>query len=580
MALPGIGPGPVFAYEWLVASRRWQMFALRAALVALLLMAFSLAWLTTITNNTNEQQVQSQQRHILANIGENSFYAIIGTLLGIVLLAAPAATAGSICRDKVSGALLQLMTTDLRDREIVLGKYLGRLIPVLGLVLASAPVLFLASLLGGIDLNALFAAFLVILGCALVGCSLAMVLSVYGTKTHEVLLVTYVIWVTCLLASPIYASLIDYLSLPAVPEWLAYLNPFWIAFAPYWSPGATDIGHNVRFLVGSVVVSLIFLGLTWLRMRQKVLAQAARVSKARSRWSFWRELTSWSKPSLDRRPLLWWEWHRRRPSLWVRLVWCFYGFMTLLFTLLSIVHALMDNGRGEFPLVVNATQVTVGLLLLSVSSVTGLAEERGRGSLEVLFTTPLSTPRILLAKWASSFHLVILLAVPPTLVGVAEVVAHGFRAEILLIPAMLLAYGMFITGVGLAIATWVQRFARAVSLAVGVYVALLFSPFVAIFVLRQQNNQQSVWMVLGCPFYGIGFLTAALEDHDFNEVDLLVWCPLWILFFGLSALVLYALTLATFNRCLGRLPERLRQRPTPDREDDRIPDVAMEFARS
>ena len=54
-------------------------------------------------------------------------------------------------------------------------------------------------LLGGIDPLALVGSFLVAIGCAFVGCSLAMVLSVYGRKTHEVLIMTYiliVLWIT------------------------------------------------------------------------------------------------------------------------------------------------------------------------------------------------------------------------------------------------------------------------------------------------------------------------------------------------------------------------------------------------
>src|ERR687895_483266 len=39
------GLGPVFAYEWLSASRRWQGYALRSMLVLLLLLGLSAVWL-------------------------------------------------------------------------------------------------------------------------------------------------------------------------------------------------------------------------------------------------------------------------------------------------------------------------------------------------------------------------------------------------------------------------------------------------------------------------------------------------------------------------------------------------------
>ena len=52
----------------------------------------------------------------------------------------------------------------------------------------------------------------------------------------------------------------------------------------------------------------------------------------------------------------------------------------------------------------NAFQVSLGLLLLSVGAATSLAEERVRGSLDVLLSTPMSTRSILAGKWWGSFR--------------------------------------------------------------------------------------------------------------------------------------------------------------------------------
>ena len=53
---------------------------------------------------------------------------------------------------------------------------------------------------------------------------------------------------------------------------------------------------------------------------------------------------------------------------------------------------------------VNAWQVATGLLLLSVSAATSLAEERQRGSLDVLMATPLPTRSIVWGKWWGTFR--------------------------------------------------------------------------------------------------------------------------------------------------------------------------------
>ena len=125
------GLGPVFAYEWRTASRRWQGYALRSLLVLLLLLGLSGVWLGS-HDGTGELSVQQ-----LAENGRG-FYAVTTLIvLGLVGLAAPAAAAGAICQDKARGSLTLLFATDLTDAEIVLGKLAARLVPVLGLIALS-----------------------------------------------------------------------------------------------------------------------------------------------------------------------------------------------------------------------------------------------------------------------------------------------------------------------------------------------------------------------------------------------------------------------------------------------------------
>jgi hypothetical protein len=59
---------------------------------------------------------------------------------------------------------------------------------VLGLIACVVPITALAGLLGGIVPEALVASFLTAIACAVLSCSLALALSVWGRKTHEVLM--------------------------------------------------------------------------------------------------------------------------------------------------------------------------------------------------------------------------------------------------------------------------------------------------------------------------------------------------------------------------------------------------------
>ena len=94
-----LGLGPVFAYEWIRSSRRWQGYALRSSFVLFLLLALAYVWM-----NMRLSAAKGNIRQ-MAELGEWFFQAVIGTQMTLVLLAAPAATAGAICLDKARGTL-------------------------------------------------------------------------------------------------------------------------------------------------------------------------------------------------------------------------------------------------------------------------------------------------------------------------------------------------------------------------------------------------------------------------------------------------------------------------------------------
>src|SRR5579883_393029 len=112
------GPGPVFIYESLTCARRWQVYALRSLFVALLLSGLVIVWLTGIAESGRARRAGVTFRQ-MSEIGQQFFYALAGVQLSIVLLAAPAATAGSICMDRARGTLVHMLVTDLTDVEIV-----------------------------------------------------------------------------------------------------------------------------------------------------------------------------------------------------------------------------------------------------------------------------------------------------------------------------------------------------------------------------------------------------------------------------------------------------------------------------
>jgi ABC-type transport system involved in multi-copper enzyme maturation permease subunit len=549
-----LGLGPVFFYEWLLSSRRWQLYLARSLFVLIILVVLFFVWLGHELDNPGPQTIQQQ-----ATLGTIFFFSIITTQLALVLMAAPAATAGAVCLDKARGTLAHLLVTDLSSNEIILGKLAARLLPVLGLLLCTLPVLALNTLLGGIDPEALISAFLITIGVAVLGCALALALSVWGRQTHEVLLLNYLLWTVYLLAYPIcYVIAEEVFGVHGVPAILYKANPFWLAFAPYNSPGTTNLLDALVFLAACLGLAAVLAAVSVLAVRRVTVSQLGRGVRQSRRAgrgvALHRGLWTLFGPSLNENPVLWREWHRKRPSRWMLVIWLVYALLGGGFIALAILQeAAHPGGRDELGVIANSLLVLLGLLLVSVTSSTSLAEERVRGSLDVLLTTPLPTTTIVWGKWWGAFRTVPLLAVLPAVMTAAYAMLDRPAWEALVLVPLILAYGAAITSFGLAVATWVPRLGRAVACTVVSYVLVAVGFPLMVLALFNGDDILGPGLAEGSPFFGAMLLTIRMQRFGRDQLDTVgYWGIFWTLAYLVAAAVLYFLTLLTFNQHMGR----------------------------
>jgi ABC-type transport system involved in multi-copper enzyme maturation permease subunit len=543
--------GPVFDYEWLRMSRRWQMYALRSAFVALLAAGLTAVWSRYVRGSTPD--IRS-----LAATGEFFFYALIGTQLFVILLAAPAATAGAMALEKARGEILQLLATDLSSAEIVFGKLTARLVPVVGLLLCSLPVLFAAVLLGGIAPDALLGAYGVTLGIAVLGCTLALLLSLWGTTTHEVLLTNYFLWTFTLLLPWMWGVGQMEGLLPAPPAWLTDLNPFPMVFLPYLRPGSPCLEDQVVYLGGCLGLSLVLMVLAVLSLRRVTIRRSGVSARPRA----FPKYISWSllpSPSLDANPVIWRECRYRRPSIGTRIVWLAYALLASLFTMVAVCERLSTTTRFLLPRLVNGFQVAAGLLLVSIAAATVLTEVQNPGALEVLLATPLSTRSIIWGKWWGTFRTVPVLSVLPLLVASAGALQTGQWLPVVLLFAMILGFGAALASFGLALATRLQRVGSALAWCVGTYVFITVVWVPLMMVLFRGHDEV---ICSGSPFIAAAILTACGEEiprqGDYGRA--LCWNLIWLAVYVMTALFLLRWTVRNFNRYCGRMDDRSRKR--------------------
>jgi ABC-type transport system involved in multi-copper enzyme maturation permease subunit len=550
MAFRG-GLGPVFAYEWLTATRRWQMYAGRAVFVGVLLVGLAFVWINSFDKGAGLTTYQAQ-----AKIGRTFVETLVFIELVMVMLTAPAAAAGAICLDKARGTLLHVLVTDLSDAEIVLGKLAARLVPVLGLVACSLPVLALGLLLGGIDPAALTGSFLVIVGVTVLGCALSLTFSVWGKKTHEVLLATYVVWAIWVVAIP--GTFVVNFRAP-FPGWLLKTNPVGLTVGAHdpSNPSSPGLGDQLLFLAAALLISAALVALAVARLRQAVIHQWGRPAQsvsARVRRGYGRGYG----PTLDGNPVLWREWHRRRPSRWARIIWGLYIALAVGFSAVAIHIASPGSVTTDSAGVISGFVASIGLLLLSVSAATSLAEERAMGSLDVLLATPLPTSAIVWGKWWGTYRTVPLLAILPGMVAVGLANQTGRWLGPPLVVGVILAYGAAVTSLGLALATWVGRLSLALALCVGAVVGVTIGAIpVAMIFFRSGPGELALRAAMASPFMGVGYFSAMIGSPQFGNYGLTVASAIfWSVFYVTAAGGLLAATLLTFNRCLGRLPDR------------------------
>ena len=200
----------------------------------------------------------------------------------------------------------------------------------------------------------------------------------------------------------------------------------------------------------------------------------------------------------------------------------------------------------------------MGLLLLSVCAATSLAEERVRGSLDILLSTPLSTNEILAGKWWGAFRLAPHVLVWPAIMGGLLVADGGRLVGYILLMALTLAYAAAIASLGLAISTWVSRLGRAVTICVSICVvfAIGWGVLVAVSGIRDAFG---LGLLMGSPIFGTSFVTLITASRDnfpgSDDAGIRAGAFFSALIHGSTAVVLFAATLATFDRCLGRMSE-------------------------
>ena len=496
--------GPVLERELVVTARRGRFFALRSlyglALLALVVSVYRGAGGSEVAGSTITFARGSQ-------LARGLFASLILIQWAALIVLTPALVSGAIAGEHQRKTLHDLLTSDLTDAEIVLGKLAARLVHIVTLLATGLPILVLAGLLGGLDLGMTVVAELATLSTAFFLGALSILGSTQTRSARGALNFTMTLTLTWLIlpASTVFLlpqaghlGFVLYDWFGPLNAWLSASSPFalWLASLAGAIRGADALREQLLWMIGLQVVYgglLALLATCCLRRtyrnRQGSSRRGTRASTSRAR----RTRRAIERPGCGRDPMLWKELVApSAPAFYGSL-----GFITTLMLGLLLAWSTFDyaapafrellkvGGYGVAPsgsaralfhfyLRIAGTAISlISVLGIASDAAAGIAGEREHDTWVSLTATPLTGTEIVRAKMLGAMwgirHMAAVLAML-WLVGVLAGAVHplGFFA-------CLIEMAVF-TWFAAALGTWIslrsEQTLRAVAKVTGVLVLL------------------------------------------------------------------------------------------------------------
>jgi len=404
--------------------------------------------------------------------------ALEGMAVVIAVLIAPAVLAGSLAGEKERGTLGLLLTTRVNSWEIVTGRLTGKLVQVGIILLAGLPLWVLLAGLAGIRVPALLGMIGLPTVLAIGSGGVSLAASAVSRKGRDALLTVYV---AGFLLIPLIMAAAERYS-PQALAVVAPLNPF----------------HGVRALVQDedaqpaawtmliwVILGGIGLGVAAWRLRPSCLRLLS--GEARSR----RRGRHWFVPPVDEgRPMLWKELFIERVSPLGRLgKWV--GVVTVLLLIgLSISYAgLIVYSRWQThpseaewyadwigSSIVDSAAMVGTLIQLSVllRAAVAISSERQRGTWDSLLTSPLVGREIVVGKLCGSLYALRWLILAALWAWTLALIFGAMPLKDYFFHLLgIVVIGACMSAIGVRVSLATETATRSMSLAVGLWLAVL-----------------------------------------------------------------------------------------------------------
>jgi hypothetical protein len=540
--------GPIFTRELRTLPRRPRHYVLRVAYLGAL-------WILTLT--AWQALVGWERPATLGDVARfhvQLFHLLMHVQLAFVIFFAALSAASAVTTEKDRRTFVLLLMTDLRDQEIVLGKWLGSLLQLLLFLAGSAPLFLMLLFLGGVTPAQVGQAFLILLGAAGAAGSLGCLIALWRDKTFQTLALTVLLLVLylCLvrglsLVPPEAGPLATLLAL--LSQWGDPFRALELVLEP--APAAGEAAA-LPFQTLSPAVGFLLLALA-----ESVLLNV---------WSIW-GLRRWNpsgEPVISREPPEEDKKERPRvvvapgpvrpvwsnPILWREIATRAYGRRPLLvkaayFLVFAWISyfAVGDMERRDWAAAWGLVPIGIlSLLLVSAQAVTAITSERDLGALDLLLVTDLTPQEFIFGKLLGiAWNTKEFLLPPLLLIGYYAVrgwLATPPTAQANLESALCLGLGggvllAFVMVLGVHVALRAETSRLAVLLTLGTVFFLSAGTLVCVYLILINGQFEYQW--LSFIFFlaaGIGGLWWVLNgDRPSAALTLASWlCPLAVFY--------------------------------------------------
>lgn len=386
--------GPLFSREALTVPRQLTHFLIRSGYVAALFVLMYTAAQTTF----GWQQVRNLGD--IARFGQLVFQVFAVVQLALMLFFAVLFAAGNVAQEKDRRTMLLLLMTDLRDRELVLGKLTASLLLPIVLLSVSIPVFVIVQLLGGVSLSQIGCAIGISAAAGLAAGSWGSLVAFWRDKTFQTLAIS-------LIGIVIYMGLVEGIlaaigSVSGVALVVGAFNPF-RAMLRVLDPlnvagGVTFVQVALMSTAALTLLAIAIVAVTILRVRvwnpSRTLGDLATMDEKD------RGVVRPARP-------VW-----NSPIIWREMMTKAYGRKIFVIKLAYLViaaaafYVVLTTPAGSALVLgmispIGAAFVALSLLtmlLVNAQGVTALTSERDAGTLELLLVTDISAKEFIFGK--------------------------------------------------------------------------------------------------------------------------------------------------------------------------------------